>query len=85
MNFRRSNRFKKDYKQLPTAIQSKVDEKLRIFGQNPRHPSLHDHRIKSQSELREFWVTAKYRVVYRLAGENCDLLRVDKHRVIDRF
>lgn len=85
MKFKPTNRFKKDYSKLETDIQEKVDEKLKIFAENRSHPSLRDHGIKSTKDLREFWVDTNYRVVYRIEGEYYELLRVDKHRVIDRF
>jgi mRNA-degrading endonuclease RelE of RelBE toxin-antitoxin system len=40
MKFSFSDRFKKDYKNLPKPIQGAIDKQLFLLKENPHHPSL---------------------------------------------
>ena len=61
MKVRRTNRFKKDYQNLPEAIQRRVDAKLRFLLRDARHPSLRVHKVQGVEGLWEFSVTMNYR------------------------
>ena len=39
-----TERFKKNFKNLPLGFQKRFDKKLDLFLANPRHPSLNIHR-----------------------------------------
>ncbi len=52
MKYRRSARFKKDYKTLPDNIQDAVKKAFLLFQQNPRHASL---RIKKMEGFENIW------------------------------
>lgn len=84
MKFRLTDRFKKDYKKLPTHIQQRVDQKLKFMLQDLRHPSLRVHKIQGVEGLWEFSVTMKYRVLFEIEGEFYVLLGVGPHKIVDQ-
>lgn len=85
MKVRRTDRFKKDYQDLPATVQQRVDQKLRFLLRDPRHPSLRVHKVQGVEGLWEFSVTMNYRVICEIEGEYYVLLRVGPHRIVDRI
>jgi mRNA interferase RelE/StbE len=80
-----TKQFEKDYKKLHPVIQKQVHEKLRFLANDRSHPSLKTRKLKATSDLWEFRITANYRAVFRMEGENCLLLGVGTHRIVDRI
>ena len=85
MKFRRTNRFKKDYQELSTDIQRRVDKQLRLLLRDPRYPSLRVHKLQGVEGLWEFSVTMNYRVLFEIESEYYVLLGVGPHSIIDRI
>lgn len=85
MKIRRTDRFKRDYQNLPTDIQQRVDQKLRFLLHDMRYPSLRIHKLRGVEGLWEFSVTMHYRVIFEIEGEYYVLLAVGPHRIVDRF
>ena len=85
MKFRRTNRFKKDYQKLPSDVQRRVDQKLRLLLQDPRYPSLRVHKLRGVEGLWEFSVTMEYRVIFEIEGEYYVLLGVGPHSIVDQI
>jgi len=81
---RRTKRFKKDYQNLPSGIQQRVDEKLRFLLHDIRYPALRVHKLRGVEGLWEFSVTMNYRVIFEIEGEYYVLLAVGSHRIVDR-
>jgi len=81
--FRLTDRFKKDYKQLPSHIQDRVDQKLKFLLQDFRYPSLRVHKVQASKTL-EFSVTMNYRVIFEIEGEYYVLLGVGPHKIVDQ-
>ena len=52
MNIVRTETFKKDFQNLPKAVQAKFEAKLRLFLTNRRHPSL---RVKKMKGYQNRW------------------------------
>ncbi len=74
--------FIRDYQALPAQLQKTVDEKLKLFVDNPRHPSLN---IKKMQDPREIWegrITKGYRFTFQMAGEVCILRRLGSHDIL---
>jgi mRNA-degrading endonuclease RelE of RelBE toxin-antitoxin system len=74
--------FDQDYKTLPDTIQSLVDRKLRIFLQNPHHPSL---RIKKMEDPREIWegrISKSYRFTFQIHEDTYILRRLGTHDIL---
>lgn len=78
-------RFVRAYGKLTAEQKERVDQALRTFMENPRHPGLHFERLKA-SEYRTIRVDRKrWRIVMRGAGQDrFDLIDVDVHKAVDR-
>jgi mRNA-degrading endonuclease RelE of RelBE toxin-antitoxin system len=74
--------FIRDYQALPEHLQKTVDQKLRLFLNNQRHPSLN---IKKMQDPRDIWegrVTKGYRFTIQIEGDTCILRRLGTHDVL---
>ena len=56
-----ANHFRENYRKLPPSIQQRFDKQLKLFLENPRHPSLKIHRYKTELNVWEAYVTMQYR------------------------
>ena len=59
-----SDRFKKHYKALSETEKKQFQNKLKIFCDNPLHPSLRVKRIQGTEDLFEFSVNMDIRVIW---------------------
>ncbi|RJR44966.1 MAG: hypothetical protein C4567_03815 [Deltaproteobacteria bacterium] len=74
--------FIRDYHSLPGNLQKTVDKKLKLFFDDPRHPSL---KIKKMQDPRGIWegrITKGYRFTFQMAGDTCILRRLGTHDVL---
>jgi len=79
-----SDRFKKARAKLPDDVRTAVDEALRTFMKDPRHPALHFEKL-TNSEYRTIRVDRKkWRIAMRGDGGEFELVDVDRHDKIDR-
>lgn len=63
--------FTKSYQKLVSTIQTKVDDTLSIFLQNPTHISLNNHSLKwIHADKRSINVTGDYRIIFRLVDNS---------------
>ncbi len=61
-----STRFKKHYRKLSRALQTRADERLALFAEDPFHSLLNNHQLHGKH--RDNWsinVGGDYRIVYR--------------------
>ena len=65
MRIIRTNAFKKDFKELPKAIQEKYEKKIKVFMDNIKHPSL---RVKKMEGHKNRW-KASIDMFYRFTFE----------------
>ena len=65
MRIIRTNAFKKDFKELPKAIQEKYEKKIKVFMDNIKHPSL---RVKKMEGHKNRW-EASIDMFYRFTFE----------------
>ena len=82
MQLFRTERFKKDFKHLPTDIQEKLPTVLERFVANPRHPSLHVKKMEGVHDVWELRVTDHYRVTFQFVQEGVLLRRIGTHNVL---
>ena len=60
-----STLFYRLYKKTNVRIKKEVDRKIKIFRQDPLHPSLHNHELRDEYQgLRSIDVTTDYRAIY---------------------
>mgnify|MGYP001619639825 CR=1 len=79
-----TERFKQNYQDLPWAIQKRFDKQLKLFLENPKHPSLRIHRYKSEPDVWEAYVTMKYRFTFSITEEVIVFRNIGPHAIIDR-
>jgi len=79
-----TQRLKNDYQSLPSAVQRKLKKQIRFLAENPKHPSLHIHRIQGTAYW-EFYVDRSYRCIFRQEGTVYYLLAAGPHKVVDEF
>lgn len=82
MNLRPDNSFDNDYARLPTPIQKRVDKKLTLFVQNPRHPSLRVKKMEGHEDIWEGRISDDYRFTFRIVGETYWLRHVGPHDIL---
>ena len=82
--YRFSNRFKKDYADLPKEIQETFDTKFRLFLNNTDHPSLRVKKIKGTENRWEGSVTMNYRFTYQISEDTVLFRRIGTHNVLQR-
>ena len=69
MTIRYGKTFKKRYKLLPAKIRTRIDDRLRLFAENPRDPRLRLHPLKG--ELAGYYsinVSGDLRAVFKKDG-----------------
>jgi mRNA-degrading endonuclease RelE of RelBE toxin-antitoxin system len=79
MNVRYTERFERQYSELPESLKAKVDKAITLLTANFRHPSL---QAKKHEEARGIWqarVDRRYRFYFQIAGDSYILLSVIPH------
>ncbi len=59
-----SERFKKDYKLFPDNIKKIIRSKLKIFSEDPLHPSLRTKKIKGKEDIFEASINMYIRMTW---------------------
>jgi hypothetical protein len=73
-----TNRFVRQYEQLPQAIQRKVDKALSLLDIDFRYPGLRSHPIESAPGIFEAYVD-KYRMTFERRRDTFVMRNVDNH------
>ncbi|HEB73459.1 hypothetical protein MNBD_NITROSPINAE03-1782 [hydrothermal vent metagenome] len=86
MEIVKTKSFVKDYRKLPDEIKRRTVKALRLFAENPHHPSLHTKKTKGEvlegyGNVFEGRITRDYRFLFLVRRDTCFLLRCDKHDV----
>jgi hypothetical protein len=86
MRFIRTERFKRDFRQLPQTIQRRAERALRLFAEHTRYPSLQAKKMAGQRDEagRDIWearVSQGYRFTFALEGDTCILYRIGPHDI----
>ena len=81
MKIRRSSSFLKDYKKLPEEIKPRVNKKLELLFENPRHPSLRFKKLKGTDKF-EIRISKGYRLTLRYQDQILELRRVGTHDLL---
>lgn len=82
-----TDEFRDRYRELPSVIQKKFSKQLRLFKNDPYHPSLHTEKL--QPKDRQYWsfrIDRSYRAIFKFTGQQqVILLTVGPHGWIYRF
>lgn len=84
MKILRTGAFKQDYNRLPQEIQRRAEKQLRLFIQNPRHPSLQTRKLRSDPTGKTWYgrITRDYRFTFEIQGETYLLKSIGSHEGI---
>lgn len=75
--------FEKDFWTLSKAEQNQSRKTLRFLADNPKHPSLHVHRIKG-TPFWETYVNMDIRIVFEQSGDRFILHAIGHHDILDK-
>jgi len=88
MIFRRTVRFKHEFKELPSEIQKITRAKFALFSANWRHPSLRCHKLEGVTrhghQVFDLWVTDRYRVLFVIDHEVVVSFSIGPHRIVSK-
>ena len=81
-----SDRFRKHYKTLSDQEKQQFQNKLRLFAENPMHPSLRTKRIQGTANLFEFSVNMDIRVIWFYEGNSLvALVDIGHHDILKKY
>ncbi len=74
-----TERFVRQYSQLPSTIQKKVDKALISLDADFRRPGLRSHPMGSAPGVFEAYIDRKYRMTFERHGDTFVMRNVDNH------
>ncbi|MFH1187558.1 MAG: type II toxin-antitoxin system RelE/ParE family toxin [bacterium] len=74
--------FKKNYQILPEDIKERIKKQLRVFVENPRHPSLRVKKMQDPRNIYEGRITYSYRFTFQVEGEIYILRKIGSHDIL---
>ena len=80
--YRFSNRFRKQYRALPREIRQAFKEKLELFLNDMRHPSLRVKKIQGVQNRWEGSITMKYRFTFHIDEDVVVLRTIGTHDIL---
>ena len=81
-----SSKFKKRWKQLPLLIKDKAEKAVRLFKNDPFHPSLRLHRLSGK--LKQYWsisIDLQYRIIVRMDGDRAFFVSIGSHAIYEKL
>ncbi|MBI9039231.1 MAG: hypothetical protein JEY97_13940 [Bacteroidales bacterium] len=79
MRIVRTDSFKKDYKEIPVAVQEKFKKKIILFFENIKHPSLRVKKIGGHKHKWEASIDMFYRFTFEIHHDFYLLRRIGPH------
>lgn len=81
-----SKAFEKHYKKLSEDEKKQTKKKLKIFIENPTHPSLRSKKIQGADGIWEFSVNMDIRVIWFYEGDEIIfLIDIGHHNILNKF
>jgi hypothetical protein len=88
MIFRRTVRFKHEFKVLPSDLQGIARAKFALFSSNWRHPSLRCHKLEGLlwhgHQVFDLWITDRYRVLFVIDHDVIVSFSIGPHRMVSK-
>jgi mRNA-degrading endonuclease RelE of RelBE toxin-antitoxin system len=84
--FAPTEKYKKQFKKLPSDIQKEAKEKLKDLLKNPRPPGLRFEKLKGYSNpnIYTIHITGNFKMSFEIKGSVAVLRCVGNHNEIDR-
>ena len=79
-----TQRFKDNYRALPSSVQRLFDRKLELFMADVRHPSLNVHRYHGRDDVWEAYLSKNYRFTFSFDRDTVTLRNIGPNAIIDR-
>lgn len=79
MRYHTSQRFDREYAELPESLQKKIKKQVRLLVENLRHPSL---RAKKYHEADGTWqarIDRRYRFYFKIEHDGYILITIKRH------
>ncbi|MBL7067537.1 MAG: hypothetical protein ISS29_06740 [Candidatus Marinimicrobia bacterium] len=84
MNIEVTRTFIKLYRKLDPDVKLQVKKTLRLFQENPLHPSLYNKKMAGQSNIYEIRVSRNYRITYSKSGDLILLRKDGTHDILKK-
>ena len=84
MRLRRTNRFVKDYIDLPTEIKKRTQKALHTLLRDPHYPSLQIKKMGGTQHIWELKVSDSYRITFQISEDTYILRRIGTHKVLKK-
>ena len=84
LEFKTTKIFDKSFAALPPNIQKRALEKLALYENDPRHPSLRVKRLEGVRDIWEMSVTKSYRITFQREDEIVLLRNIGTHEILKR-
>lgn len=82
--YRFSNKFRKQYKALPSEISKAFQQKLALFIADRLHPSLRVKKIQGSENRWEGSITMKYRFTFHIEEDVVIFRTIGTHDILSR-
>ena len=74
-----TNRFRRDFRAAPPAIQSAFEKQLEFLLNGLRHPSLRAKKYNAALDIWQARVSGSWRFYFRIEGDIYQLLTIRAH------
>lgn len=80
MRLEYADEFKREYRKLLPELQKQAAKQLKLFLENPHHPSLHTKKLKGFESIWQGRISQAYRFTFMLKNEVYYLLHIFRHK-----
>jgi mRNA-degrading endonuclease YafQ of YafQ-DinJ toxin-antitoxin module len=84
LEFKTTRTFDKSFAALPPNIQEHSLEKLTLYENKARHPSLRVKKLEGTADIWEMSVTRNYRITFQREGKVVLLRNIGTHDILRR-
>jgi mRNA-degrading endonuclease RelE of RelBE toxin-antitoxin system len=82
LEFNTTNIYDKSFAALKPDIRKRVLEKLALYGNDPRDPSLRVKKLEDRRDIWEMRVSRGYRITFQREGEIVLLRNIGTHDIL---
>lgn len=84
LEFKTTRTFDKSFAALPPNIQERALEKLALYENKARHPSLRVKKLEGTTDIWEMSVSSSYRITFQKEGKIVLLRNIGTHDILRR-